>query len=350
MRKNRKYFIIAGIVILLAAIAAVRIITNQSTGDMRRQNATLVKVELPKRETVVYTLQFNGDVIAIQQANIFSKVSGAIERIYADIGAEVRRNQILATIDSTELYQQVQMTSATHSNARVTYRRTKELFEQNLVAQQDLDNAEAAMKVASANYDNARTRLSYARITAPFAGIITKRYLDAGALVNANNATLFTLMDLDNVKISVNVLEKDIALIVAGKKAAVTVDAYPGKTYEGTITRSSQAIDPATRTMAVEIVIPNGDHSLKPGMFASVILKIDEHPDALTIPTPAVLRDGRGQYVYISDNSIAKRIPVVVGTEQGPRLEILSGLVGTEQVITTGQQMVKDGGPIIIQK
>jgi membrane fusion protein (multidrug efflux system) len=206
------------------------------------------------------------------------------------------------------------------------------------------------MKVASANYDNARTRLSYARITAPFAGIITKRYLDAGALVNANNATLFTLMDLDNVKISVNVLEKDIALIVAGKKAAVTVDAYPGKTYEGTITRSSQAIDPATRTMAVEIVIPNGDHSLKPGMFASVILKIDEHPDALTIPTPAVLRDGRGQYVYISDNSIAKRIPVVVGTEQGPRLEILSGLVGTEQVITTGQQMVKDGGPIIIQK
>ena len=78
MRKNRKYFIIAGIVILLAAIAAVRIITNQSTGDMRRQNATLVKVELPKRETVVYTLQFNGDVIAIQQANIFSKVSGAI--------------------------------------------------------------------------------------------------------------------------------------------------------------------------------------------------------------------------------------------------------------------------------
>ena len=205
------------------------------------------------------------------------------------------------------------------------------------------------MKVAKANYELASTKLSYARISAPFAGYITKRYLDPGALVNPGNTTLFTLMDLEEMKVIVNILEKDIPLIMIGKKCVVTVDAFPDKQFFGTVARYSQAVDLSTRTMAVEIDITNKDHTLKPGMFANVTLLVEEHTNAITLPTQAVLKDDSGNFVFIATNDTAKRIPVTIGVEQDSRTEILKGLTGLENIITTGQQFVKPNGSISIQ-
>lgn len=357
MKKNRTYIIVSVIVLALIVFIVARFSSIGNSADARRSNIPIVKTEKVVRENVEYNLQFNGDVIAIQQANIFSKVSGNLDRVFVDMGARVRRNQLLAVIDSTELYQQVQQTAATYANARIIYQRNEELLKQNLIAKQDRDNAEAAMKVALANYDNAKTKLSYARITAPFSGFITKRFLDPGALVNSNNSTLFTLMDLDSVKVIVNVLEKDIPRISIGKKAIVTVDAFPGRTYDGTITRLSEAVDLSTRTMAVEIDIPNNDLSLKPGMFATVTLIVTQHPNAVTVPTYALMKDNAGQFVFAlssqgspSDSNTAKKIRVETGIEVGTRTEITSGLTGDETIITTGQQFLHDGSPVIVQQ
>ena len=348
MKKYRNYLIFAAIVVLLGGVATFKILSGNTSADTRRQNVPLIKAEQPHQETVSYRLTFNGDVVAIQQASIFSKVGGNLERIYSDIGADVRRNQLLATIDSTELYQQIQQMSATYYNAKINYTRNKKLYGQNLVAKQDLDNAEAQMKVAQAGFETAKTRLGYARITAPFPGIITKRYLDEGALVTTGNSTLFTLMDIDSVKVVVNVLEKDVPQISRGKKASLTVDAFPGKEYEGIISRLSQAIDLSTRTMAVEVGIPNKDHRLKPGMFGTVTLTVSEHLNAVTVPTQAILGDNNGTFVYILQNSTAKRVSVNIGIEQSGRTEILAGLTGSESIITTGQQLVRDGGAVIV--
>jgi RND family efflux transporter MFP subunit len=349
MKKHRAYIIAAGVIVALGGIVTIKILYGNSGAETRRENIPLVRVEQPLRQTVTYQLEFNGDVIATQQANIFSKVSGNLERIYADMGIEVKRNQLLAVIDSTELYQQVQQTSATYYNARINYTRNKKLYEQNLVARQDLDNADAQMKVAQANYETAKTRLGYVRIIAPFAGVITKRFLDAGALVATSNSTMFTLMDIDSVKVIVNVLEKDVPLISRGKKAKITVDAFPGKEYEGIISRLSQAIDLSTRTMAVEVGIPNTDHNLKPGMFATVMLTISEHQNAVTVPTQAILTDNNGTFVYVLQNNIARRTSVQLGIERASRTEILNGLSGTESIVTAGQQLVRDGGAVTVQ-
>ncbi len=350
MKKYRPYIVIGIIVIVLGGVVAVKILSGNSGTDTRRQSIPLVKVEQPSRQTVSYRLDFNGNVTAIQQADIFSKVSGNLERLYTDMGNMVRRNQLLAVIDSTELNQQVQQMSATYYNARINYTRNKKLYEQKLVAKQDLDNAEALMKVAEANYETAKTRLSYARITAPFGGVITRRFLDEGALVATTNSTLFTLMDLDSLKVIVNVLEKDVPQITKGKKAKIVVDAFPGKEYEGIITRLSDAVDLSTRTMAIEIGVPNKDHNLKPGMFATVTLTISDHQNAVTVPTEAVLNDNNGTFVYILQNNTAKRNPVQIGIEQNTRTEILTGLSGTESVITMGQQLVRDGGTVTLQR
>jgi membrane fusion protein (multidrug efflux system) len=256
---------------------------------------------------------------------------------------------LLAVIDSTELVQQDQQSTATFLNAQMNYQRTRQLLDQNLVAKEDLDNAEASMRVADANRVLAKTRLGYARITAPFAGIVTKRFLDVGALVSPNSSTLFMLMDMSRVKVIVNVLEKDTPMIPKVKKAVVAVDALPGREFNGIISRYSQAIDLATRTMAVEIDIPNPNHLLKPGMFGTVTLIIEEHPDALTVPTQALLKDKEGVFVYVAEDGTARRHAVTAGVEQDSRTEIQTGLAGPENVITTGQQFVRDGGAVIIQ-
>ncbi len=350
MNIRPKYLVPLGIAILIVVIVTFRLLSNGSASETARFSAPLVRLEVPHRELVTYALQFTGDVAAIQQASIFSKVGGNLDHVYVEMGMHVRRDQLLALIDSTELHQQAQQAEATYENARLTFERSKDLFGQKLVARQDLDNAEATMKVAAANYETAKTRLGYAHITAPFAGYVTKRFLDAGALVTTNNSILFTLMDLDQMKIIVNVLEKDIPRIAAGKPATITVDAFPDKKFEGKITRMSEAVDPGTRTMAVEIDIPNSGLILKPGMYANVTIVVEEHRDAVTVPTVALLKDDQGYYLYTVVQDTARRIRITTGWEQGERTEVRTGLDGSQSIITTGQQFVRDGGPVTVQK
>ncbi|MBI1804545.1 MAG: efflux RND transporter periplasmic adaptor subunit [Ignavibacteriae bacterium] len=350
--KGRARYIIPAVLLLLFGLVAWRIMGNSSSSDTRRQNTPLVRVDQPRRETVITTLRFTGDILPIQQANIYSKVNGTLNRVYVDIGASVRQGQLLALIDTTELSQQVQQNAAKFQNARLNYERTKELAEQNLVAKQDLDNADAAMKVARADYEAAKTRLSYARITAPFAGYITKRFLDEGANVTSNNATLFTLMDIDQLKIMVSVLEKDISLVRLGESATIRVDAFPGNVFLGKVARFSQSVDLSTRTMAVEIDVPNQKPGIRltPGMFANITLIVREDKDAITVPTDALLKDDRSYYVYVIDSTVAHRKDITVGVEQNGRTEVSSGLTGTERLVVAGQQLIRDGGQVMMQQ
>jgi membrane fusion protein (multidrug efflux system) len=349
MKKHWKSILIVLAVLVIAVIVIFRFNSAKKDATTPRQNKTLVKTEKPQRRSMTDQLQYNGDVAAIQQANIFSKVDGNLDRIYADIGLAVRKNQLLALIDSTDYYQRALEAQASYQNALLNYVRTKQLLEQNLLAQEDLDNAEMAMKIAAANYELAKTQLDDTRIRAPFAGYITRRYLDPGGLVTQQNAILFTLMDLETVKVTINVLEKDTPLIPKLKKATVIVDALPGEEFEGVIARYSQAIDLATRTMAVEINIANKEYVLKPGMFATATLVVSEHADAITVPTEVVLKDANGIFVFTIENNNAKRVAVQTGLQRDDRTEIINGLTGTEDIVTTGQQFLRDGSLVSIQ-
>ncbi len=347
---KRKTLYAVAVILVLVALFAWRMLSGDPAADTRRGTIPVVKTENPLRQTVMYDLLYTADVVAVQQAGIYPKVSGTLDRVYADMGTPVRRGQMLALIDTTELYQTRAQAAATAQNARLTYRRTKDLYDQKLVAAQDLENAEATMKVAVAALDVATTRLDYARITAPFSGTITKRFLDPGAVVSALTSTIFTLMDLDQMKIIINVLEQDIPRVTMGLGASVTVDAFPGKSFTGKVSKFAQAVDLATRTMAVEVDIPNPGHLLRPGMFATVTLNVGRHENALTLPTQALLKDDQGLYVYVARQDTARRVRIGAGNEQNSRTEILSGLEGPEDVITTGQQFVRNGGPVTVQK
>lgn len=337
------------IALLFIAGVTARIVSRDSKTYTRRRPPTLVKVELPKRENMVQNLSLSGDVLPISQAKVFARVYGTLEKVEVNIGDYVRANQVLAHIDTTELAQEYLQAEATYRNALAVYDRAKSLQSQNLISQQDYDNAETGMTVAKENADAARTRLDYAVITAPFSGFITRRYLDPGAVLTSTNATLFDLMDLDSVKVVVNLLEKDVPTVNIGTQADVTLDAFPDRHFKGAVTRMSQAVALDTRTMPVEIDLANKDHALRPGMFADVSLLISEQPNALTVPTQALLKDSEGYYVLTALNGTAHRRSVTLGPEDQLRTEILTGLSESDSVITTGQQFARDGGPITIQ-
>jgi membrane fusion protein (multidrug efflux system) len=350
MKIKRNHLIMAGsILAVLAAFIIFRAVSGAKTAS-RRQNVPIVRVEPPRRETVSYTLQYSGDVVANQQATIVARISGTLERVEANLGSWVEQGQLLAVIDSAEVFQQAQQASASYFTARSEHERAVKLLDQSLLSQQEFDNADAQWKVAQANYELARAKLGYARVNAPFAGYVTKRYLDPGAQVSAGNTNLFTLMDLGRVKVTIDLLEKDVPLVAIGQKALVSADALPDQISQGSVARLSQAIDPSTRTMRAEIIVPNTGQKLKPGMYATVTIVLKEQAKAVTVPSQAVLSDDQARFVYILDNEKARRVAVKTGRDQGSMTEITVGLNGTEQVITTGQQYVKDGGPVTVQQ
>ncbi len=364
MNRAVKYSLIALVGLATVAFIVYRVISAAKPPEQKKQATPLVRIALPERRDITYKLEYDGDVLPVLQANIFSKVAGTLESVLTDMGKSVRAGQLIAVIDTTEAYQTEEQAAAVYFNAKATESRTRTLVSKNLAAKQDLDNAEAALKSAEASYNATRIRLDYAKIRAPFHGYVTKRFLDPGSVVSTSttvsatptngapgsNTTLFTIMDIDTVKIDINVLDRDIPQLPNAKRAVISLSTLPGREFYGTVSRTAQSINTTTRTMAVEIVIPNHDEAIKPGSFAHVSLALGQHPNAITVPTEAVLPDKDGSYVLAVVDTLAKRIPVQTGVAENGRTEILSGLDGTEQVIVTGQTFAKPNGKVIVVK
>jgi membrane fusion protein (multidrug efflux system) len=244
------------------------------------------------------------------------------------------------------------------------------LIKDQFVSQQDLDNAQVAYDAAAAALDSLRaqvqqmevalaqaeTNLAYSYIRAPFAGYVAERNLDLGSYVSGTTAGtstisrgILTLHEIQTVRILIEVVEKDIPLIQVGQKVEVRAEAYPDRIFEGTVTRVVQALNRATRTMTIEVDLPNKDHVLKGGMFARVEVLVGAHRNAIQIPLDAVSRLEDSQYVYIVREEKARRVPVEIGVRDENRVEITKGLDGSEQVIVTGKDLVHDGSPVQTQ-
>ena len=371
MSKNRKkaYYYITGILVLLAIFVYLRLRANAADAGKVLRPAPTVQVSDPRVGSIERTISFTGDIDAIQEATIFPRVNGNIEEEYVNIGSYVTKGEILALIDTSVYSENVRQAKgiylqarATLENDKLTYERNKSLLSQNLIAKQDLDNSEAAYKVAlaqeqaaAATLKNTEIQLGYCRVQAPFTGYVTRRFFDPGTYVtsstNSNSSTLFYLADLNRVKVLVNVLEEDIPLLPKVEDAQIKVDAYPNMTFHGKITRISQQLDLSTRTMPVEIDIDNPRALLKPGMFANVDLIFDKAENALVLPSQVILKDDSGTYVYTLDaGDVVHKNYVKIGVVHDNEDQILSGLTSDKQVVFMGYDMVHDGMKVRVAK
>lgn len=217
--------------------------------------------------------------------------------------------------------------------------------------------AHAAVTVAEANVKRTESLADFTRLAAPFAGIVTARFVDLGAFVPAataggaaQSAAVVTVMDFNTVRVQVAVTELEAALVAKGQPVKVALDGLPGKVFEGTVTRFAGALDEATRTMLVEAELPNPGHALRPGMYATVRVGVEKHTDVMLVPSEALVMEKANAFVFVADGGKAKKTSVKIGFNDGAKVEVISGLAATAKVILVGKTALADGQAVNVQE
>ncbi len=382
---RRHPIVILGLILFVAVAALVAFrLTSGAKTDPRKNRILTVGTMTPIRQDLDVRLSYTADLIPNQLVNIFSRVDGYIAKIYVDKGDLVKANQLLVEIDHTDYIHAVNQAKANLlsakakvvqqdagvRNATLTLDRMQALIKDQFVSQQDLDTALVNRDAAVALQDSLRaqvqqmtvalaqaeTNLAYSYIRAPFAGYIAERNLDPGAYVSGTTASTSTVSrgilsvhDVETVRTLIEVVEKDVPLVQVGQRADVRAEAYPNEVFEGRVTRIVQALNRATRTMTVEVDLPNKDHRLKGGMFARVEVLVGKHPQAIQIPLDAVSRLEESQYVYVVKDGKAHQVPIELGALAENRVEVVKGLAGDEQLIVSGKDLVSEGVPVQTQ-
>ncbi len=320
----------------------------------RPQSVREVQTLIPQRRDLTYAIRLPATLSPIAQVTIYSKVSGYLKSIAVDKGDRVKAGQVLAVIDAPELKQRYEQARSTYRIKQVTYTRLRNVWEEDpdIIAKQDVDVAEAAYWGAKHALEQLAAELEYAKVRAPFSGTITARFVDVGAMIQSatSSATqtlpLFTLMDMSTIRVYASVPQEDVSYVDPGVRASITIAELPEKDFQGEVTRTTGALDPTTRTMLVEIHVPNPEHQLQPGMFATATLYLQEHRNALALPPAALTttehRATRSSVFVVAQGKV-RQVPVRTGLDDGVWIEILDGLTGQEEVVVVGKSGLTDG-------
>jgi membrane fusion protein (multidrug efflux system) len=314
-----------------------------------------VKVAKPARGEILRYVTLPGTVRANQQATLYAKVAGYLTTLNVDKGDTVKAGQTLGEIEVPELLAERVKHEAEFKVAEIDFKRVNEARGKapDLVVPQTVDEAKGRMEIAKANLERTDTLLRYAKLVAPFAGVVTARHVDPGAFIPAatsgsaaNSAAVLTIADFNTVRVQVPVTEMEAPLVTKGQPVKVTVEGLPGRTFEGSVSRYAFALDEATKTMLVEADLPNGKLELRPGMYALVKIGVEKHTDALTIPVEALVMEKVNAFVFLNDGGKAKKTAIKIGFNDGAKIEVLDGLKGGESVILVGKLTLADGAAI----
>ena len=328
-----------------------------------------VEVIKPRREDVSRKIALPGSVVPFEKADLFAQVAGYIKWIKVDIGDWAKKDDVLAFICVPELeaeYNQLKAELASrqaeYELQQLIYEMKKNLRKEDAATMEDLEiarykmeAAKAVVELAQAKLEKVAALLSYREIKAPFNGVIARRFLDTGALVQhatttANPSPIVTVMYIDTVRILVDIPEPDVPFIKAGLPASISIDALPGKTFAGEISRFASSLNLATRTMRTAIDIPNPDRALLPGMYGYVSLELSKHRNAITVPAECLVIENYKRFLYIVENGIVKKVAVETGIDTGITAEIAEGLKGDEDVILKGKAAVSEGSRVRIYR
>jgi RND family efflux transporter MFP subunit len=346
MKSTRIMFPMSGLLVVLAAAALVgcgQEGTVQTAGDER------IPVELiaVARSEVEPTLSYSGTVVPWRKALLGAQIQGPVERFRVDVGDRVARGDLLAELASEQLTQ----AESAYVAAEKDWGRMQSLHEKGAVTEQALDHANAGYQAAKATYEMI---LESARIRAPFAGVISGRFLDEGEVfvlmpTGAGAPAILEISKTDTVKVVIEVAERERPSVRTGLGATVRVDNHDGLGFEGRIRRIDPGLDRMTRTSTAEVVVPNRDGALTSGSFADVEVALAPR-EALLLTRDAIIRqEGTGLfYVYVVEDGVAHRRNLVLGDGFGESIEILDGLSSGDRVVTAGRYRLHDGAPVVV--
>ena len=328
-------------------------------------NEIPVSVTRPRRVSAAENLTLPGNVQAFVETPIYARTDGYLKRWYVDIGGRVKAGDLLATIETPEVDQQLRQAEAAELQAQAnlelaksTADRWQNLLKSDGVSQQEVDQNVSAYKArqadenaAVANVERLKDMKSFQQVTAPFSGVITARDVDIGALISSGNAKqLFRLAQIDVLRIYVNAPETYGNDIRIGMAAGVHIAEFRDRTFQGKVAHTSGAIDPASRTLLVEVQVPNPKGELLPGSYAEVEFHLSATSPPLTIPSNTLIfRSAGPQVVVVDAQNKAHLQTVTIGRDLGTSLEILSGLQPTDSVVVNPPDSITDGTPVAVQ-
>jgi len=360
--------IAAVIVLLLLVVGAGRtIVMRMANARMLESNAgehaqQYVKTTFAKASGAGQKLALPATLQGFQQAPIAARSSGYVRRWTKDIGSHVERGELLAEIESPEVDQQLsqavaarQQMSASLALAKSTVARWEALRKKDVVSQQELDErrstatqADANVAAAEANVQRLRQLQGFTRVTAPFAGVITRRNVDVGDLIDSSGRTLFVLTQMDPLRVYIDVPQAYAQLVKAGQKVVVTQAELRGQTFPGEVARTAASIDVASRTMQVEIVLRNRDGALLPGAYVRVSLPLPGDA-TLVVPTNVLLFRGEGTRVAVVDAAGRVRLrPVTLGRNLGESIEVQEGIGTRDRLVVNPSDSLAEGDRVTV--
>jgi len=389
--------LVIGLVLLLAGAFVAgyvplrkRDATVRAEADERARALPSMEVIRVGRAAGENDIQLPGTMQAITEAPILARADGYLKRRLVDIGDRVMAGQVLAEIDAPELDQQIKQVEASVAQAeaaseqaeanleqgkanrdlaRLNAERWKSLADQGIASKQETDQYQAqfaaqnanvlalekAITAQRSNVAAAKANLSrlqevqgYRLVKAPFDGVVTVRSVDVGALVNTGSTLLFRIAQTDKLRTYINVPQTSASSVRVGQPAVLTVSNLPGRVFHGNVARTANALDPANRTMLVEVAVPNPDGALFPGSFAEVILSASRTNLPLAVPASAILfrTDGAQVAVVQPDNTLHLQ-KIVVGRDYGDRVEILQGVDDGATILAAPGDAAREGVKII---
>lgn len=358
--------------LVAAALAGLGIMRRHATATVlaernQEQAPPTVFIAPAKLGAPVSSFLLPGNVTALTEAPIYARTSGYLTRWHFDIGARVKKGALLAEISAPEVDRQIQQgeadlatVQANANNARLQADRYSGLVQSNAVSRQDTDvyvnqatATAAAVRSAQANLQRLRELQSFEKIYAPFDGVITARNVDTGQLIDAGaSKELFHLQAIQTLRVYANLPEAYTGGIQTGAKIDLTFTEHPGKSYQGTLVRTAQAIDPASRTLLVEIDVDNHAGDLLPGSLAQVHFKSPTTAQSLIVPVPALIFRKEGLRVATAvkgqDGMIAHLVPITIGEDDGATVQIVNGLTASDQIIQDPPDSLIEGQRVTV--
>jgi RND family efflux transporter MFP subunit len=351
--KRRRWLILLGIGGFFVVLLLVGIIPRIKKDRERKKAARAALIAKPVVQVLAAVqapdttrVELPANTRANRETFLFARTDGFVQAWYADIGARVRRGQLLALIATPELDQRVSEARANQELARTSYNRLRSIELPGAISQQELDQGRAQYQAQRAILNQLLAQRNFRRVTAPFSGLVTERNVEVGALVSTSNAEgsqLFKLEQTDTLRAFVNVPQNFVPSIRRGLSADVIVPEFPDRPFAGRVSRSSGALAADTRTLLTEVKVPNLDERLKPGIFALVRFKLPQTAPSVVISANALVPSGLESRVVVVRNQKVYYQTIEPGRDFGDQIEVTKGLKGGELLVINPSEALRDG-------
>ncbi len=366
----RKALVGVGLFLLVAILLAGYGMLHRRSADnvladtTTELSAPSVIVAPPTKGAPVESFVLPGNVTAYTDSPIYARTSGYLTRWYFDIGARVKSGALLCEISTPEVDQQLAQAQAdlntaeaNANNARIQAERYSTLVQSNAVSRQDTDtyvnqasSTAAAVRSAQANVKRLEDLQSFEKVYAPFDGVVTARNIDTGQLIDAGAAReLFHMQAIQTLRVYTNLPQIYSSAAKRGDKVGLTFQEHPGKTFQGTLVRTADAIDPSSRTLLVEVDVDNRSGELLPGSLAEVHFKTPTPAETFLVPSSALIFRREGMRVgTVVNGNVARLIPVVIGEDDGIKVQVVSGLSASDRIIQGPPDSLIDGEKVMV--